>query len=99
MSTPVAVLETPVGITDVAAPNNIHIYPNPFIGEITVKGISETDKVSVIDFTGREMSITVSRSSSTEQTISVKDIAAGSYFLRVVDTNGNVIAKSIVSKL
>jgi trimeric autotransporter adhesin len=69
----------------------VHIgaFPNPFTGTITVTGLSRSDKVSVCDITGRQVSEEWNVNNEGPQTYSMKQLAAGTYMLQVWDTDGN----------
>ena len=76
--------------------NNLTTYPNPAKNVVTVKG-SHIASVQVIDNLGRVVRI-VSLKDATNPTISVSNLQAGAYHLRVQTTDGKFSNLGIVKE-
>jgi hypothetical protein len=83
------------GVNNIATADE-SVFPNPFTSNITVHGLSVSDKVAVLDMTGRPVSQTWEVKTSGPQTFSITNLAAGMYMLQVWDDAGN---KKAVTKL
>lgn len=80
-----------------AANNNIDIYPSPASNVITIKmdNITSDDiTLAIVDIQGRTVK-QWNESSTKVATVSVRDLAAGNYILKVME-NGNVHTKQFV---
>jgi hypothetical protein len=81
--------------TNVAA-NNTGLFPNPFTNTITVTGVETTDKLSIYDVTGHQVSGQW-QVSGNSQTVNTNNLAAGFYMLHIMDAEGN--RKSILKMI
>ncbi len=78
-----------VGVNDVKLNPAIDITPNPFVEDITVSGLMESDKVAVYDIVGRQVSPTWTAAQNGTQAFHVSGLAAGMYILQVLNSEGN----------
>lgn len=82
------VLLPPVlSVKDIDGKNNsFEVYPNPVNDLLSIKGdhILPNAKISVLDIYGR----IVLETSNTNNTVNVKELITGTYFLRVTDKDG-----------
>ena len=72
--------------------SNINVYPNPVNGNIMVSGLSVSDKVSVYEMSGRQISQTWEVANNSTQTFNLNDLAPGTYIMKVSDVTGNAKA-------
>lgn len=61
-----------------------HLFPNPGTEVITVSGLQQSDKVSIVDLSGRAVSEVWEIKNNGSQTFDIKQLAAGSYLLQVI---------------
>jgi hypothetical protein len=77
------------GISDTITNTNISVFPNPFIGEVTLKGVVAGDWICVVDKWGRKLQqhqvTTVNQDKFRYQV----NIPTGNYLLVVYDKQGN----------
>lgn len=88
-----------VGIAHVENGMNLSIFPNPTTGNttITLNGVSGNITLSIIDMSGRTIqSSTMECSGDCEKQLSVENLVAGAYFVRVYGDNVNTVKKLIV---
>lgn len=76
--------------------NNLKIYPNPSSGIIVISGFQGkgTSYIEVVDVQGR-VKIIIHETSTPEQTINLKHLSAGVYFVRVTTIEGTFQSKVI----
>jgi hypothetical protein len=98
-SNQVTITNSTASVNNVAGESNVKVYPNPFNKEIMVRGLEPGDKVSVYDVTGRMVSEVWKIESKEEQKFDISNIVAGTYFLKVVNNNGNAKALITLQKL
>jgi len=67
----------------------ITVYPNPSSGDVIVAGCNTSDKVLVMDVTGRQVCDTWNVTSAAPQTLPTVALASGVYILQVLDRSGN----------
>ncbi|MES2800026.1 MAG: T9SS type A sorting domain-containing protein [Bacteroidota bacterium] len=79
-----------VGLNDLSA-DNINVYPNPTAGEITISGLTTSETVSVIDYTGRNLK--TFNNVANGQVLNLSDLNAGSYILKVGAAIKNISIK------
>ena len=90
------VFSTILAVNNVTPKANLEFYPNPFTDNITVSGLSKSDKVVVCDLAGRQVSEVWEIKNDGAQTFAIGDLAKGMYMLQVSDATGN---KKAVAKL
>lgn len=78
------------------------VYPNPATDVLNVEGLDPSTalRVTVVDFSGREILTTPSPSlqGGEHMQLDVSGWAAGFYLLSVTDENGNVVSKRVVKE-
>ncbi|MDO4217361.1 MAG: fibronectin type III domain-containing protein [Bacteroidales bacterium] len=88
-----------VGIARVEEGMSLSIFPNPATGNttVTLSGVNGNVTISVIDMSGRTVQTsTMECDGDCEKSISVDNLAAGAYFVRVYGDNVNTVKKLIV---
>ena len=93
-ATYIATFEAEVGINEVDGADGITLHPNPACTKVTIFGLEQGSKVSVVDLNGREVSSLLTPDSSL--TIDVSGLAQGAYFVRIVGKHQQAIRKLIV---
>jgi hypothetical protein len=71
-------------------PNKLTLYPNPTTGILTIEGAEGT--VMVYDIYGR-LVLTVNTNN-----LDISQVAAGIYYLRVVDHQGRVYSQKVIKQ-
>ena len=71
--------------------SQVDIYPNPTSESINIKGI-QVKKIAVFNVKGQKIF------SSKQETISLKNIAKGMYFLKITDSENRIIHKKVLVK-
>ncbi len=86
-------VNTTLGINDVNLEDNITLYPNPASNQITIdsNGII-ISKVIIYDVLGKIVL------STTKKEIDISNLTTGSYFVRIIDNNGNNAVKKFIKK-
>lgn len=81
----------------VKATGSIKVYPNPThdVVSVDLSALENASYIHVTDLLGRIMNVEVIKGQSI-QTIDFTKLPAGNYFLSVLDTDGNVIARTKV---
>jgi hypothetical protein len=81
-----------VGITPVVNEEDLNVYPNPARDEINVIFNSGADvkNIAVYNIIGKVMS--VYRVSGNSANLNLRNVPAGIYFLRLLNSNGGVVA-------
>ena len=88
-----------VGIARVEEGLNLTLFPNPATGNttVTLSGVNGNVTLSIIDMSGRTVrSYTMECNGDCEKHISVDNLVAGAYFVRVYGDNVNTVKKLIV---
>ena len=84
-----------VGVAHISGNNQIQVYPNPFSNTLYINGAAVGDKAAVYDLLGNKVSEVQSlNTTSTDWEFNIKDIASGTYFMILWDSNG--LQKSVV---
>lgn len=80
--------------------NAISVNPNPVKQNLMVNGLELGDKLALYDISGRQVSeVWTANSNDDQQQFSVAQVAAGTYFLKIMDSNGNNKAMVKLQKL
>ncbi len=64
-------------------------YPNPSVGEVTVGGVKNADKICVYDIVGNAVTDVMTVSSNGSYAFSVSTLPSGIYLLQVWDAQNN----------
>lgn len=83
-----------LGVNEIMTKNDISVYPNPFTDVITISGDMEPQSVSVYDTSGR----TVKEVKSPEKAISLQELNAGVYMIRLIMKDGTSKTVKAVKK-
>lgn len=75
---PLPSLALPTSVNNVAASNNIKVYPNPAYNVVTVDADGELDKVTLLDVTGRVLQTITSVKKAT---LDISNLSAGIYIV------------------
>ncbi len=75
------------GVHEHAAAGQWAVYPNPAQYELNISGKGTVKQATIFDIAGREV---LQVSSLNNGTINISSLQAGSYFIRIADTNGQV---------
>ena len=86
-----------LGVDEVTNNGGVAVYPNPFGNTITIKGLENTDQIVIYDIMGRSIRESVA-TGATEQTISINDVAPGTYMLHIITGNGTSKANIALQK-
>jgi hypothetical protein len=81
-----------LAVSNVVSNRSPEVYPNPFSDNITVTGCSKSDRVSICDITGRQVSEIWTIETESPQTFDIGNLSPGIYMLQVRDSNGNKTA-------
>jgi hypothetical protein len=76
------------GISEIMQAADIAVYPNPFGSLITVKGLKQKDRLTLVDITGR--TIYTWQATKETQTFKAEGLAAGHYILKIMNEKGAV---------
>ncbi|MBI3237992.1 MAG: T9SS type A sorting domain-containing protein, partial [Flavobacteriia bacterium] len=71
--------------------NRVHLFPNPFINEITIKSIDELRQIQVFDRNGKIIFNTACREKVV--TLNTIELAPGFYYLRAISISGVEVSK------
>ena len=77
---------------------DIRVYPNPAVNEITTEGLLKTDQVNFTDYMGRRMNGSWPLSNDGTNILSVAGLPIGYYVMVISDVAGNVKAKVPLQK-
>ncbi len=93
------IVDDALGITENEFYNNILLYPNPTSGMVVLKNLTSTKikNARITDVNGRLIRIIDISEVSNETSISMENLAAGMYFIKI-DTDYSSIVKSIVKQ-
>ncbi|MBS1587011.1 MAG: T9SS type A sorting domain-containing protein [Bacteroidetes bacterium] len=86
----------PESVNEVRTGNDIVIYPNPAKEQLTITGTSLM-AIAVMNAIGQVL-IAQKNYNSNKAIVNVSSLAAGVYFIRVSDKNGNVVTKRFVKE-
>lgn len=81
------------GLSNKILGNEIQLYPNPVIDELTIKGANAAS-VELYNSLGRMISVTPIVSAV--QTINLSELSSGYYLLRVIKSNGTVESFKVI---
>ena len=82
-----------MAVSDVAAKNNLKVYPNPAVDVITLTANKEIKSVNIYDLTGKKV-----KSVTDAKQINVSNLAKGTYILQAYYGNGSVENTKIIKK-
>jgi|GEM_PF-279601 len=81
-----------LGISEIQKNKNFYLYPNPTADYLKIKSDTEVIKVSIVDLMGKKSNVDFSNN-----TIDVKNLSAGVYFI-TVETKNNTITEKFIKK-
>jgi len=89
-----------IGSSPGLSKGEVTVYPNPFVGQISIKGLQTGDRLSVYDFLGRKrVDLGTVTANIPVQNFHFAELPAGTYFLHVWDAKGNTKANIAVQKI
>ena len=86
----------PMGICEVYE-MECNLYPVPAHNSLTVQTDNDIKEITLFDFNGKQINF-ISSVGSNNHTISVSGLAAGVYFIKVVDTDQKIAIKKFVKQ-
>ncbi len=89
------VANSTASVNTIGAESTVSVFPNPFSSEISVDGLQAGDRVCIYDITGRVASEVWNIENNDQQKFNINNILPGTYFLKVVNSNGN--ARSVIT--
>jgi hypothetical protein len=92
-----SVVDFPESIQNTLISNSLTVYPNPASSQIIVSADCILQSVEIIDFNGKLVNKIIV-SSGNQMTINVSDLAAGIYFVRVIDEKQQVAVRKFIKK-
>lgn len=96
LSNQVSIDNSTASVNTIASEKPVSVNPNPFKSEIAVNGLMAGDNVCIYDITGRMVSqVWNITNNDDQQKFNINAIAPGTYFLKVVNSNGN--ARSVIT--
>jgi len=100
LSNQVAISNSTASVNSIAGETGVSVSPNPFKNEIAVTGLLNGDKVCIYDITGRIVSeVWNITNNDDQQKFNINNIVPGTYFLKVVNSNGNARAVITLQKM
>ena len=69
--------------------NNLEMHPNPSSSQISLSGLTKTDKVCVYDLAGSQIGTAWDVTTDGSQTFDIQSLASGVYVLQVFSADGN----------
>jgi len=85
-----------VGITNPGDQSLLMIYPNPAHDRIMVKTVSPSVRISIFDFNGKEMPVTVNNMHSGFFAVDISGLSPGIYLVEINYNDGHSLSKLIV---
>ncbi|GAA4270516.1 T9SS type A sorting domain-containing protein [Hyunsoonleella aestuarii] len=73
--------------------SNVTIYPNPAINEVNLKGVESGARILFFDIHGRALKMFTYQQN---ENIDVSGLSAGSYIVRIQDTNKSIEIKKLI---
>ncbi len=98
LASAVIVTEAAAGVNLITSNASINVYPNPFDKEFTIKGLHETDNVTIFDFTGRQIYDFEIKNNNQDQILRFNSLAKGLYLLHIVGVDGYTIGNITICK-
>lgn len=92
---------TPVTLSDESSViNEISLYPNPFLDEITINFSSQNGSESKIEVFNVIGKLLLSQTTKTQQkfVINTAKLASGMYVVRITTDDGRIISKKIIKR-
>jgi len=88
-----------VGINEINSANNLHIYPNPSSGLVTISSNQPIANIDVFDVTGKLVHSQQNNGKQTNTVLDLSVLSNGIYFINAQTENGGVgVSKVVVSK-
>jgi hypothetical protein len=83
------------GINEKQIDNQVNVFPNPFIDQLTISSENEIEQIIVFSISGKKL-IQLNGIKSLKTNVSLKSLNPGSYFIQIKDENGNYKRKIII---
>ena len=88
-----------VGVNDVAGPDAIQLYPDPFTDVIIVKGLQANDRVCIYDAYGRKVQELMHTGiAASEEHVATASLMPGVYYVQITDVNGTTRSRKTIVK-
>ncbi len=78
---------------------SILVYPNPTNDLVNINGLSEGDKITMYDMSGKLVAQLNVSTGQKEQTISIGNLSPGIYLMEIKDRSGNAFARIPIKKM
>ena len=86
-------------MNDVAGPDAIQLYPDPFTDVIIVKGLQANDRVCIYDAYGRKVQeLTHTGIAASEEHVATASLMPGVYYVQITDVNGTTRSRKTIVK-
>jgi len=83
------------GINEKQINNQVNVFPNPFIDQLTISSENEIEQIIVFSISGKKL-IQLKGIKSLKTNVSLRSLNPGSYFIQIKDENGNYKRKIII---
>ena len=83
------------GINETTDELAVNVFPNPAKNKISIQAQQQLTDVALTDITGREV-VRINNISSSNSTIDVSGLSAGTYLLRAKNNRNNFVTKVVV---
>jgi len=83
------------GINEKQIDNQVNVFPNPFIDQLTISSENEIEQIIVFSISGKKL-IQLNGIKSLKTNVSLKSLNPGSYFIQIKDENGNYKRQIII---
>lgn len=83
-----------LGVDEIKKEQDVWLYPNPTAGLFRLETEQELNSIEILDVFGKQLYY--SEKNQTE--INISDFVNGIYFVRLVDSNDNVVVKKVVKQ-
>lgn len=88
-----ALLQSTSGVTELSANANVVVFPNPSSSDVTIKSSKGFASIQVFDLKGAELIHRQLSTTKNSEMLTISSLMSGVYFVQLLDSNGNEIAK------
>jgi len=80
-------------VTELSANANVVVFPNPSSSDVTIKSSKGFASIQVFDLKGAELIHRQLSTTKNSEMLTISSLMSGVYFVQLLDSNGNEIAK------